>query len=298
MMVLMNEGLIYLVLLVGGLTLGSFAGAMVWRLRARQLRLDIAVGEKITATEKREVAKIKQRSALRDRSVCLHCGHELHWYDLIPIFSWVSLAGRCRYCRQRIGWFEPLMELGVAAFFILSYAFWPGALTAPLEIARFGIWLIAGVGMAILFAYDARWFLLPNRVVFPLIGLGFANALLVIIGDGFAWATILSILCACAVLSGLYYVIYVFSGQRWVGFGDVKLGLALALLLADWRLAVVALFLANLIGTLLLLPLLLLHKVKRQAHVPFGPLLITGWAIAGLFGADIIRFYVALALGV
>jgi leader peptidase (prepilin peptidase)/N-methyltransferase len=96
----------------------------------------------------------------------------------------------------------------------------------------------------------------------------------------------------------LYYAIYIASRQQWVGFGDVKLGLALALLLADWRLAVLALFLANAIGSLLLLPLIFLGKIKRQTHVPFGPLLVAGWAIAGLFGGSLITWYLGLTLGV
>ena len=72
-----------------GLTMGSFAGAMVWRLRASQLRDEYAVGEEVTAKDSNEVHAIKETSISKDRSVCLHCGHTLEWYDLLPIISWL-----------------------------------------------------------------------------------------------------------------------------------------------------------------------------------------------------------------
>lgn len=298
MMMLMDIIYISIVLVFFGLTLGSFAGATVWRLRAQQLRDDAKHKHKIAAGDKEQVAKIPHVPLSRDRSVCLHCGHALSWYDLIPVLSWASLRGKCRYCHKRIGWLEPVLEVGLALFFVMSFLFWPFDLTTPIEVARLLLWLIAGVGMAILFVYDAKWFLLPNKVVFPLIGVGVLNALLVIATAQSPVAAAVSVLLGCGILSGVYYLIYVYSGHKWVGFGDVKLGLALALLLADWRLAVIALFLANLVGTIIILPLLLGGRLKRQAHVPFGPLLIVGWAISGLFGAKLLYWYLFLSLGV
>jgi prepilin signal peptidase PulO-like enzyme (type II secretory pathway) len=93
------------------------------------------------------------------------------------------------------------------------------------------------------------------------------------------------------VLSGLYYLLWLISKGRWIGFGDVKLGLALALLLSDWRLALIALFGANLIGSLLVIPGMLTGRISRNAHVPFGPLLIAGTILAMLFGKQIIAWY-------
>ncbi|MDB5184083.1 MAG: putative Prepilin peptidase [Candidatus Saccharibacteria bacterium] len=281
-----------------GLFMGSFAGASVWRLRARQLRLDEKAGEKISKAEKTQVAKLKKQSLLNDRSVCLHCGHQLAWYDLVPLVSWLELGGKCRYCGKPIGKFEPLIEVATGLFFVVSYLFWPTLLSDPYALAHFAIWLIAGVGLITLSVYDFKWFLLPNPVVFTLIGLGFVNSLLVLVQDKFMTTDILSILAACGFLSGLYYVIYVGSRHQWVGFGDIKLGLALALLLANWQQAALALFLANAIGTLIFLPLMLSGKVERQARIPFGPLLISGWFFAGLFGPQIISWYLKLALGV
>jgi prepilin signal peptidase PulO-like enzyme (type II secretory pathway) len=286
-----------IVLAVLGLTAGSFAGASVWRLRARQLRLDAKAGEKVTRANKRQIEKLQHKPVHQDRSVCLHCGHELQWYDLIPLVSWTLLAGKCRYCHKHIGWFEPIMELSVAAFFVISYLLWPMDLGSSLGLSRFIIWLVAGVGLAILFAYDAKWYLLPNVIVFPLIGLGVVDALVIAAQAHFEFSTLIAILMSAAVLGGLYYLIYIFSQHRWVGFGDVKLGLALGFLLGDWQLALLALFLANLIGTFLFLPALVMGRVHRQTHISFGPMLISGWLIAGLVGPNILSWYLSLSLG-
>ena len=86
------------------------------------------------------------------------------------------------------------------------------------------------------------------------------------------------------------------SAGRWVGFGDVKLGVALGLLLANWQLAFLALFLANLIGTLLVLPGLVMKKVTRETQVPFGPLLIVGFGLSLLFGAQFFLWFEAASV--
>ncbi len=281
-----------------GLFMGSFACATVWRLRARQLRSDAKHGERVPHHDKEQVSKLEKRSLLKDRSVCLHCGHQLEWYDLVPLVSWLELGGKCRYCHARIGSLEPIAELITAAFFVLSFLFWPGTFDGATGIINFVIWLIAGTGLITLSIYDFKWFLLPNPLVFALIGLGVIKSGIVIVQSGYMMSEILNILYASGLLSGLYYLIYTVSRHEWVGFGDVKLGLALALLLADWKLAALALFLANAIGTLIFLPLMVSGRVKRQARIPFGPLLISGWFIAGLFGPQIVDWYVRLTLGV
>jgi leader peptidase (prepilin peptidase)/N-methyltransferase len=233
---------------------------------------------------------------MKDRSQCLHCSYELKWYDLLPLVSWAALGGKCRKCRHPIGYLEPLIELGVAVFFVASYAFWPYDLTSTADIARFVLWLVAGVGLAILAAYDTKWFLLPNNINFGVVGIGAAISLLVIITSADRLTAVVSVLAATLILSGIYLALYLISKGRWIGFGDIKLGFGLALLLADWQLAFVAIFAANLIGCLIVVPGIAMGKIKRNAHVPFGPLLIAGAVIAQLVGPAIIEWYTLVLL--
>ncbi|MFZ1301024.1 MAG: prepilin peptidase [Candidatus Microsaccharimonas sp.] len=284
---------IYTALVLFGAALGSFAGATVWRLRAKQLQADKAAGEQYDHKEYTRLKKLLNKKTIDDRSQCLHCSYALKWYDLIPIVSWLSLKGKCRNCHKPIGWFEFLIEIGVALFFVLSYTFWPGGVDSGLALAHFVLWLAAGVVMAMLFAYDAKWFLLPDRlnVALAVIGVGIVGISAAETQD--ITGTLLTAVGSVAILSGLYGVLYAVSKGRWVGFGDVKLGIGLGLILVDWQLALMALFLANFIGCLVVIPLLASKKLKRTSHVPFGPLLISGTVFAWFIGWGILEWYLS-----
>ena len=183
------------------------------------------------------------------------------------------------------------MELGVAAFFVLSYWLWPGGFETAYDFVHFGLWLVAGVIMAILLGYDQKWYLLPDKLNLALAVIGLAVVAVVSVESNDVGGTLLSALGSVGVLAGLYAALYVVSRGQWVGFGDVKLGVGLGLLLLDWQLALAALFLANFIGCLIVIPLMLAKKLQRHAQIPFGPLLIAGTVIAWLFGPQIIAFY-------
>ena len=107
---------------------------------------------------------------------------------------------------------------------------------------------------------------------------------MVIINSPNKLGTLYSVLGSTLILSGLYYVIYKFSKGKWVGGGDWQLALGLALLLADWRIAFMALFAANFIGCLIVIPAMAMKKLKRNSRVPFGPLLIAGSFVALITG--------------
>lgn len=296
MIVLMDVIFICTVLTIFGLMLGSFAGATVWRLRARQLVEDKAEGESYDKKEYKQLLPLTKTTTKTDRSRCLHCGHKLAWYDLLPLVSWVSLRGRCRYCKTRIGWFEPLMELGVAAYFVGSYLLWPAGFDSTLAVVQFVLWLIAGVMLAILFAYDLKWFLLPNTVTFPLIAVGALMSIVTVVSAPDMVTALVSLAGAVAILSGLYWILWRISKGSWIGYGDIKLGLALALLLGEWQLAFIALFAANLIGSIIVIPGMVSGKMSRATRVPFGPLLIAGAIIAMLVGNRIVDWYISSLL--
>src|SRR5690606_26502003 len=134
----------------------------------------------VTDEELKQLQPLAGKGMLKDRSRCLHCHKTLRWYDMLPIVSWLFLGGKCRYCKKSIGLMEPLLEVGLAAFFVLSYIFWPFALDDGLSIARFVVWLLAGTALAIQFAYDIKWFLLPDKVSLILAVLGLAMAAIVV----------------------------------------------------------------------------------------------------------------------
>lgn len=296
MIVLMEVIFICSVLTIFGLILGSYAGATVWRLRARQLVEDKTAGEEYDKREHKQLLPLTKTTTRSDRSRCLHCHHQLAWYDLLPLVSWIGLRGKCRYCKERIGRLEPLIEIGMAVFFVGSYLLWPVALNDTLAIGQFALWLAAGVLLAILFVYDLKWFLLPNQAMFPLIGISIVTAALHVVGAQDVVTAVFDLAGAVAILSGLYWVLWKLSRGAWIGFGDVKLGLALALLLGQWQLAFFALFTANLIGCLIVLPGMMAGKITRTTRIPFGPLLILGAVIAWFAGPPVVEWYISTLL--
>lgn len=280
-------------LLLLGVVLGSFAGAQVWRVRARQLRTDKQTGHPYDKHEWRQLRVLLQGTVRDDRSRCLQCGHVLAWYDLLPVVSWLSTGGRCRYCQQFIGWFELVMELVLGVGLALSYLVWPWAL--PASSLLFAVWVVVALVLMILAAYDAKWQLLPDPLNYGLMVLGalFVLVRMTTLHD----VDFVSLTGAVALLAGLYGGLYAISRGAWIGFGDVKLCVGLALLLGDWRLAFMTLFFSNMLGCIIVLPGLARGQLNTRSQVPFGPLLIIGCVISLLFGGHILRALVALPLG-
>ena len=280
-------------LLLLGVVRGSFAGAQVWRVRARQLRTDKQTGHPYDKHEWRQLRVLLQGTVRDDRSRCLQCGHVLAWYDLLPVVSWLSTGGRCRYCQQFIGWFELVMELVLGVGLALSYLVWPWAL--PASSLLFAVWVVVALVLMILAAYDAKWQLLPDPLNYGLMALG---ALFVLVRVATLHdVDLVSLTGAVALLAGLYGGLYAVSRGAWIGFGDVKLCVGLALLLGDWRLAFMTLFFSNMLGCIIVLPGLVRGQLNTRSQVPFGPLLIIGCVISLLFGGSILRALVALPLG-
>ena len=277
-----------------GIVLGSFAGAQVWRLRARQLAYDKKAGEKVDPKEFKRLKPLLGKKAKDDRSRCLSCGHELKWYDLVPVISWLGLGGKCRYCKKPIGWSEILLEIGLGSLFVLSFVFWPGSLAEPLEIAKLIVWLVALVALAINFVYDARWLLLVPALNWLVIACGLAYAVISIIQSADVTVAIWSALGAVLILGGLYGLLWLLSRGRWVGEGDMYIGAGLGLFLGDWKLGFVALFAANLIGTIVVLPGLVTGRMGRGSQVPFGPLLIAGGIFTWFIGETVVNWYQSL----
>lgn len=265
-------------LLVLGLCFGSFDNALVWRLH------------ELSKPKKQRVASDAELSISRGRSMCPDCQHSLAWYDLVPVVSWLSVGGRCRYCHKPIAIQYPLVELATAGLFVLSYMYWPAALQGS-QWAVFGLWLALLVGLMALLIYDLRWLLLPNKLVYPLTGLAAAQALIGIVSAASPVKAALNTLLAVVVGSGLFYVLFQVSDGKWIGGGDVKLGWIFGLVVASPLSSFLVIFLASLIGSLVAVPLLLTKRLKKTSVIAFGPFLIIATIGVQLFGADLLVWY-------
>ena len=277
-----------------GVIFGSFINALVWRL-AKQEGLD--TGEptpkkpKAKTSAKKSVATTDY-SITTGRSMCPQCHHTLAAKDLVPVLSWLSLRGKCRYCGQPISRQYPLVELLTGLLFMVFYLGWPFSLSG-LHLVQFVYGLIYIVFFVALAVYDARWFLLPDKLVFSLTGLAVTQVSLTAVWTGDVRA-LWEPLAAAGVISGLFWVLYQVSGGRWIGGGDVKLAVALGLIVASPLQALLLVFCASLLGMLGSIPVLLGGKEGLKAHIPFGPYLLAGCFIVLLWGERLWTWYMSL----
>jgi prepilin signal peptidase PulO-like enzyme (type II secretory pathway) len=256
-------------LVVLGLVLGSFINALVWRLH-------------------------EHKDWVNDRSECTHCHHKLAALDLIPVISWVLLRGKCHYCHKKID-DTPLTELALPVLFLVSYSFWPSAFEGR-GLVEFMFWLVFLVGFLALTLYDVRWYLLPNKIVFPLIALAVVQVVAVSISQN-NYHILLSSAGGALAVAGLFYIIFQLSNGTWIGGGDVKLGVVLGLLAGGVLEGCLVLFFASVAGLIAALPLIVQGKAKRKMQIPFGPFLMLGLFVVVLFGSGIVDWYSGLIYG-
>jgi len=257
--------MIYTVLVVLGLALGSFINAFVWRLH-------------------------EGRDWVKERSECTNCHHPLNPKDLIPVFSWLALRGKCRYCHRPISVQYPLVEAATAALFVLSYIFWPVVLKGG-EVAVFIFWLVLLIGLLALLVYDVRWKLLPNKIIFPLLIVASLQALTRVFSSNAPVQVLIGEVLGVIIGGGLFYVLFQISSGRWIGGGDVKLGFLLGLIVGSGEKSLVVIFLAAILGSLVSIPLLVAKRLKRTSTIPFGPFLIVAAIVVVLFGDGIVQWY-------
>lgn len=271
-------GILVLMFMLGAV-FGSFACCQAWRWRYHAVK----------------------KQDLGQWSVCMHCKKRIKWYDNIPIFSWLILGGKCRNCKKEIGIADFLSEISLGvAFMMLSWAYLLPILTQweilalhptflALRLAIFIITLILLVVLMVLAVYDAKWGELPTVLLMLAIIIGAMVCILRLyevgmLDNGDTNQALLSAGLGVLILSGTCFVIYKASHERLMGGGDWLLALSLALALSDWWLALWTIFLANLLGDVIALPLVM-DKTGKKAHVVhFGPFLVAAFVIVLVLG--------------
>lgn len=259
-----------------GLAIGSFISASAWRMHEQ---------EELSSAKKKPN---KDLSISKGRSMCEHCSHTLSAKDLVPVFSWVSLKGRCRYCKKKLSWEYPAVELATGVLFVLSLQAWE--FQENFDYISFIVWLFLLGGLIFLAVYDLKWLILPNKVVYPMIVVATSLVAVQSIFFGGGPEMVRDHVLGLAFAGGIFYLLFIVSKGRWIGGGDVKLGIFIGISLGLSR-SVLAFILAFNSAALVILPLLLLGVVKRKTPIPFGPFLIFATITSTLYGYEIIQWY-------
>jgi len=228
------------------------------------------------------------QSIIKPPSHCSACKHKLGTLDLIPLFSYLWLRGRCRYCRAPIPIRLPVVE-GITGL-LFTFLYWKFGLGLEL-----GISLIYACLLTIIFVIDLENQLVLDKVVYPGMVLAFAffffwpgiEVISVLPGGvlGRAISSLAGGVLGLAMMA-LPFVIY----RRGMGMGDIKLG-ALVGLMTGYPLVLVAILPSWIIGGLVAAILLALKIKKRKDPIPFATFLAASAMVTLLWGQVIWQWY-------
>jgi len=250
-----TEIFIYLVVVCLGLLIGSFLNALIFRLYSKE-------------------------SILKGRSKCPQCKKELRALELIPVFSFVVLRGKCKGCQKKISLQYPLVELFTSVLFAIGYLKYG----LSLELMSY---LVLVSFLVIIFVYDLKHSLILDKVSIPAIIIALLSSIFIF------WLPLWDIFLGGLIGGGFFFLQHVISKGKWVGGGDIRLGLFMGLLLG-WQRVLVALFLAYIVGAIFSLILLASKKKNIKSQIPFGTFLSIATVITMLFGSEIINWYLSL----
>lgn len=251
-----------------GIVIGSFLNVLIWRL--------------------------PRQETPNGRSHCPRCLHELAWYDLIPVLSFLVQRGQCRYCKQSISFRYPLIEILTGALFVLAFTAYP--FTDTETVLRFFMTLIIIAICIVVFVVDLEHYLILDKIVFPGIAtmLAFLVVISIVTGDS---SKALYALIAAIVVFIPFWALWFFSKGKWMGFGDVKFMAFMALALGVPGI-IIALFVSFMLGALVGIGLIISGKKHMGSKVPFGTFLAVATVIAVLYGQQLwvnyINFFTVL----
>ena len=249
-----SEMAFYFTIFLFGITIGSFLNVCIYRIPNKE---DI----------------------VKERSHCMSCGHTLAWYDLVPLFSYLGLRGRCHYCQTKLSIQYPVIEALNGAIYVIV------VLVNGVSVDSL-LYCLLGSALLALSVIDFRTYEIPVGFNIFIAVLGLVK----VITDYGNWLNyLIGAVCVSLPLAIIYYA----SKGRAIGGGDVKLMAASGLLLG-WQNILLAFVIGCVLGSIIHLVRM---KLTKAEHVlAMGPYLSGGVLIAALWGSYIINWYLGAFL--
>lgn len=272
-----------------GLLVGSFLNVVIhrlpkmmeaeWREQCEELLC-------VAPSEKKQDSTPSPYNLIVPRSRCPHCGHGIKSYENIPVISYLFLRGKCSACKAPISLRYPIIELvtGLLSLAVI-YVFGP---TAAGLAALVMTWCLVALTMI---DFDTQ--LLPDSITLPLVWLG-------LIVNYFGLFTSLESALWGAVggylfLWSIYWLFKLLTGKEGMGYGDFKLLAALGAWFG-WAYLPQIILLSACVGALVGIALMIIKRRGKDIPIPFGPYLAAAGWIALIWGDQINRYYLSVAL--
>ncbi|MEK7635318.1 MAG: prepilin peptidase [Patescibacteria group bacterium] len=231
-------------------------------------------------------------SFMKGRSVCFSCNTELKNKDLFPIFSFLFLKGKCRYCGSKIPKETFITEILMGVLTVVAFLKFGLFLNFVLVTAIFGVILLISI-------YDIKHFIIPDSFLISLFVLSLIHNSYFIILNSLPFTSYLLSLASGIVLTIPFLLIFIISKGTWFGFGDVKYILVLGFLLG-FSVGLSAIVLSFWIGAVVSLTMLIAKKIAHRinlpllrnnltikSEIPFGPFLSLGIIISFCLNLDL-----------
>lgn len=229
----------------------------------------------------------KGENFVTENSHCMSCNHRLYAKDLVPLFSWLFLGGKCRYCKAKISVQYPIVEAINGIMYALIFWF----ICEEPRIALFG-YCAAFSALLVATVIDWRTMEIPDSMwVTVLIG-GVITYIDELVAEGFDLDCLLERVIGFFAASGVLFLLAVIT-KGGMGGGDIKLMAAVGFMLG-WKVVLLALVMGGFIGTLYLIFMAIKNKGKVPRKVPFAPHLSLATVICMFVGSNIIEWYLAL----
>ncbi len=250
----------YIIVILFGLSVGSFLNVVI-------LRFD------------------ELKSILTTRSHCPSCKKELSWYELVPFFSYIILAGRCLACKKGISFQYPLVEVFTALIFVLIYMYSGISFASLILAVIFSLLIVISV-------YDIIHSEIPDILSYLVVILGLIWTVyyLSLTNSLSSFSAFLPYIYAIAIGGGFFGFLVLISRQKWMGAGDIILGVFMGIFLGLQGI-IIALFLSFILGAIFSLILISFKKKTLKDALPFGPFLALATIITFFFGEQLLIYY-------
>lgn len=257
-----------------GLLVGSFLNVLIHRL-PKMLEHQWAL--EAANYQGQEISDAPTYNLFVPRSACPHCGHQILWYENIPVLSFLFLKAKCSSCGAAISWRYPLIEATTAVLFAWCVSRWGVTFTAA-------AWAVFGAMLLAMAAIDWDTTLLPDDLTLPLVWLGLCVAAVGWTGlplHDAVWGAVAGYLSLWSV----YWLFKLTTGKEGMGYGDFKLFAALGAWLG-WEALPAVILMAAIIGSVVGVGLKFASRLREGVYVPFGPFLALGGFTALVTGSD------------
>lgn len=247
---------IYIVIFFFGAIIGSFLNVCIYRIP-------------------------KEQSIVYPPSHCTNCNTRLKWKDLIPIFSYLFLRGKCRYCKDKVSVKYPFIETLTAIVFLITYINYGLSL-------YFMKYIILWCFLIVISVIDLNTQEVYFKTTAPVIIIGLTFAIIEKIMYSIPlWNYLLGGVIASTIIA---FIVYAIGGM---GEGDIEIA-ALCGIFIGWKYSIIMLMLSFIIGAIIGVLLIVSKKKSRKDYIAFGPFIALSSFIVAFYGIHILNYYISL----